>query len=91
MKIGAVALANMLDGYTDQVIHLREGLSSNEDYMFASMATTMVLGFLGNIEDMARRDWISPGMADELIEDLEEWFSKYLEDWEKEGEEDEEE
>ena len=91
MKIGAVALANMLDGYTDQVISLKRSLSSNEDYMFASMATTMVLGFLGNIEDMARRGWITPSVAAELSEDLEEWFSKCLEDWEKEGEEDEEE
>ena len=87
MKLGEAAVSNLLDGYTDQVIEAIEDLRSEEDYQVPARATTMVLGFLGNIEDMARRGWITQKIAAEISEDLEDWFQSFMDEWEDEDEE----
>lgn len=90
MKLGEAAVSNLLDGYTDQVIEAIEDLRSEEDYQVPARATTMVLGFLKDIEDMARRGWITQKIAAEISEDLEDWFQSFMDEWEDEDEEEEE-
>lgn len=87
MKLGEAAVSNLLDGYTDQVIEAIEDLRSEEDYQVPARATTMVLGFLKDIEDMARRGWITQKIAAEISEDLEDWFQSFMDEWEDEDEE----
>lgn len=91
MKLGEVAVANMLDGYEDQVIELVEELRDDENYQVPARATTMVLGFLRDIEDMARRGWITQKVAAEIAEDLEDWFQMFVDRWEDEDEDEDEE
>lgn len=82
MKLRAVVIDNLLDGYTDQIIDIWQSLDDRHNYMFAAMATSKALQILKDIEDLSVRGWITWEQEEELKNQFETWFDDYLMAWE---------